>query len=75
MESLTRSSVTPCVPETQEIQAVKFYTNFSSVNTEITQNKQVQAGIHDEAKSISAPANSHEFWKGFRDWTKPSNYL
>lgn len=59
----------------EDTQAVKLYANFSVVNTEITQNKQVQAEIYDEAKSISVPANSCEFWKGFRDWTKLSNYL
>lgn len=49
------------VPETKEKQTVKFHANFSLVNTEVTQTKHVQAGIYDEAKSISAPRNSPEF--------------
>lgn len=52
MESLTRSII-HSVPETEEIQAVTFYTNFSLVNTEIIQNKQVQAGLHDEASPLA----------------------
>lgn len=43
------------LPETEETQVVKCYTNFSLVNTEITQNKQIQTGIYNEAKSISVP--------------------
>lgn len=64
------------LPETEETQVVKCYTNFSLVNTEITQNKQIQAGIYNEAKSISVPATHVNSGRVYgTEWSLPIIFM